>query len=95
VASLLAFAVLERWVPRLASFSVGILLGAALLNLLPEAIEAGLAVGEALAVALVSSTCCTACIIKPRRTDVERTLIPLTVLTGLCIAEDVGSSARG
>ena len=37
-AALLAFAVLERWVPRLVSFAVGALLGAALLNLLPEAL---------------------------------------------------------
>jgi zinc and cadmium transporter len=38
-AALVAFAVLERWVPRLVSFAVGALLGAALLNLLPEALE--------------------------------------------------------
>jgi zinc and cadmium transporter len=38
-AALLAFAVLERWVPRLVSFAVGALLGAALLNLLPEALD--------------------------------------------------------
>jgi zinc and cadmium transporter len=38
-AALIAFAVLERWVPRLVSFAVGALLGVALLNLLPEAIE--------------------------------------------------------
>jgi zinc and cadmium transporter len=38
-AALVAFAVLERWVPRLVSFAVGALLGAALLQLLPEAIE--------------------------------------------------------
>jgi zinc and cadmium transporter len=38
-AALIAFAVLERWVPRLVSFAVGALLGAALLNLLPEALE--------------------------------------------------------
>ncbi len=53
VASWLTYAVLERWVPRLVSFSVGILLGAALLDLLPEAIEAGLAVEEAMGVVLV------------------------------------------
>ncbi|MDX1374496.1 MAG: ZIP family metal transporter [Burkholderiales bacterium] len=40
-AALLAFAVLERWVPRLVSFAVGALLGAALLNLLPEALDSG------------------------------------------------------
>lgn len=51
-AALLAFPVLERWVPRLTSFSVGILLGAALLNLLPQAIEAGLYVEEAMGVVL-------------------------------------------
>lgn len=39
-AAVLAFAVLERWVPRLVSFAVGALLGAALLNLLPEALDA-------------------------------------------------------
>lgn len=39
-AAVLAFAVLERWVPRLVSFAVGALLGAALLILLPEALEA-------------------------------------------------------
>ena len=38
-AAVLAFAVLERWMPRLVSFAVGALLGAALLNLLPEALE--------------------------------------------------------
>lgn len=38
-AALVAFAVLERWVPRLVSFAVGALLGVALLQLLPEAIE--------------------------------------------------------
>jgi zinc and cadmium transporter len=38
-AALIAFAVLERWVPRLVSFAVGALLGVALLDLLPEAIE--------------------------------------------------------
>ena len=38
-AALIAFAVLERWVPRLVSFAVGALLGVALLNLLPEAVE--------------------------------------------------------
>jgi zinc and cadmium transporter len=38
-AALIAFAVLERWVPRLVSFAVGALLGVALLRLLPEAIE--------------------------------------------------------
>ena len=38
-AALVAFAVLERWVPRLVSFAVGALLGAALLNLMPEALE--------------------------------------------------------
>ncbi len=37
-AALVAFAVLERWVPRLVSFAVGALLGVALLRLLPEAI---------------------------------------------------------
>jgi zinc and cadmium transporter len=40
-AALIAFAVLERWVPRLVSFAVGALLGAALLDLLPEALESG------------------------------------------------------
>jgi len=38
-AALVTFAVLERWVPRLVSLAVGALLGAALLNLLPEALE--------------------------------------------------------
>lgn len=38
-AALIAFAVIERWVPRLVSFAVGALLAVALLVLLPQAIE--------------------------------------------------------
>lgn len=38
-AALVSFAVLERWVPRLVSYAVGALLGVALLELLPRAIE--------------------------------------------------------
>jgi zinc and cadmium transporter len=41
VAALVAYGALLRFVPRLLSFAVGALLGAALLNLLPEAIESG------------------------------------------------------
>lgn len=51
-AALFAFAVLERWVPRLVSFAVGVLLGAAFLNLLPEAVAAGLPVEQVLVVVL-------------------------------------------
>lgn len=43
-AAFLSFTVLRRWVPQLVGFSVGVLLGAALLSLLPEAARAGLPV---------------------------------------------------
>lgn len=41
-AALLSFTVLDRFVKHLVSFSVGALLAAAMLNLIPEAVEAGL-----------------------------------------------------
>lgn len=42
VASIIAFTLPKRWIARMVSFAVGAMLGAALLDLLPEAIEAGL-----------------------------------------------------
>lgn len=41
-AALLTFGLLRAWVPRLVAFAVGTLLGVALLDLLPHALEAGL-----------------------------------------------------
>lgn len=41
-AAVLTFAVLRAWVPRLVAFAVGTLLGVALLDLLPHALEGGL-----------------------------------------------------
>jgi zinc and cadmium transporter len=38
-AAALSFSVLARWMPRLLSYAVGLLLGAAFLNLLPEAVN--------------------------------------------------------
>lgn len=40
-AALFAYALLEKWIPRMVSFAVGALLSAAWLDLLPEALEAG------------------------------------------------------
>lgn len=51
-AALFAFAVLEKWVPRMVSFAVGVLLGAAFLTLLPQAVNAGLSVEHASGVLL-------------------------------------------
>lgn len=42
IAAFISLVLVERWVPRLVSFAVGVLLGVALLKLLPEAIETGL-----------------------------------------------------
>jgi len=39
-AAALSFSVLSRWAPRLVSYAVGVLLGAAFLDLLPEAVNA-------------------------------------------------------
>ena len=39
-AAALSFSVLDRWAPRLVSYAVGVLLGAAFLDLLPEAVNA-------------------------------------------------------
>jgi len=39
-AALVSLTVLARWAPRVVSYAVGVLLGAAFLNLLPEAIDA-------------------------------------------------------
>lgn len=39
-AALLSFGILERWAPRMVSYAVGVLLGAAFLDLLPEAVNA-------------------------------------------------------
>jgi zinc and cadmium transporter len=52
VAGLVAYGALLRFVPRLLSFAVGALLGAALLNLLPEALESGADVHSVLATVL-------------------------------------------
>ncbi len=52
VAALATLVLLERWLPRLVSFAVGAMLAAAFLELLPEAVNAGLAVEEAGAVML-------------------------------------------
>jgi len=38
-AAALSYSVLSRWAPRLVSYAVGVLLGAAFLNLLPEAVN--------------------------------------------------------
>ena len=43
----IAYTLPERWVPRMVSFAVGAMLGAALLDLLPEAIAAGLSANHA------------------------------------------------
>ena len=53
VASTIAFGLLQCWVSRLVSFAVGIMLGTALLDLLPEAVAAGLSIERAGAVILV------------------------------------------
>jgi zinc and cadmium transporter len=42
LAAALALTLLRRWAPRLVSFAVGVLLAAALLNLMPEAAGAWL-----------------------------------------------------
>lgn len=52
-ASAVAFTLREHWIKHLVSFSVGAMLAAALLNLLPEAVEAGLTVEEVGRVVLV------------------------------------------
>ncbi len=39
-AAAVSFSVLDRWAPRLVSYAVGVLLGAAFLDLLPEAVNA-------------------------------------------------------
>ena len=46
-ACVIAFTLPERWVPRMVSFAVGAMLGADLLDLLPEAVAAGLSVERA------------------------------------------------
>ncbi|MBM3344988.1 MAG: ZIP family metal transporter [Betaproteobacteria bacterium] len=51
-AALATLVLLERWLPRLVSFAVGAMLAAAFLDLLPEAVNAGLDVEEAGAVVL-------------------------------------------
>lgn len=52
-ASFVAYALLGSWAPRMVSFAVGCMLAAAMLDLLPSAIEAGLSVGAAGGVVLV------------------------------------------
>jgi len=52
VAALVTYAVLVRFVPRLLSFAVGALLGAALLNILPEALESAADIHSVLATVL-------------------------------------------
>lgn len=52
-ASLVAFLVLgAAWVPRMVSYAVGVLLGAAFLDVLPEAISSGVAAEQILATTL-------------------------------------------
>lgn len=51
-ASLVAFLVLGAWVPRMVSYAVGVLLGAAFLDVLPEAMSSGVAVEPILATTL-------------------------------------------
>jgi zinc and cadmium transporter len=46
-AAFVSLVLLERWVPRLVSFAVGVLLAVALTDLLPEAVESGLSLHEA------------------------------------------------
>ena len=46
VASVAAFALRPHWIRHLLSFAVGAMLAAALVNMLPEAVEAGLSVEE-------------------------------------------------
>ena len=41
LAGLLAFTVFSAWIPRMVSYAVGVLLGAAFLDVLPEALEQG------------------------------------------------------
>ncbi len=52
VAAVFAYAVLSAWVPRMVSYAVGALLGAALLRLLPEAFSAADNVEKVFAVTL-------------------------------------------
>lgn len=48
-AALLAYTLLERWASRMVSFAVGVLLAAAFLSLLPEAVAAGLSIEQTFA----------------------------------------------